>query len=45
MCNVEASQADRRNKSINATRDDQSLVSPPTLTASFDLQLFAPTQS
>lgn len=34
---------EKEKKSINATRDDESLVSPPTLIASFDLLLYTPT--
>lgn len=36
-------QKEEKKKSINATRDDESLVSPPTLIASFDLLLYTPT--
>lgn len=44
MYNVEVSQAEiRRKKTINATRDDQSLVSPPTLISYFDILLCTPT--
>lgn len=34
---------EEKKKSINATRDDQSLVSPRTLITSFDILLYIPT--